>query len=296
MKYQITSIIVAITVAVLSLAGCALCTEPLPVRVDVKAKTVYSPGLPIVVEVTVTNISDGPVETLIPSRKLHTIGASLRREGETDYLHPNMHSTYMVSGAQTVVLKPGQKAVGKLDLSMKFQDALPPGRYLCTAGYSYGKNYEDGRYAQSKPALIVIEEPTLPDPGNQEWVRRLMRKFIAARLYLFDDHNYDMARRIFTDISNADRHSDYGFVSAYYQATLEKEPKARLAAYLKCLQDPASDLPDLVEPDDILQSVARLYFEAGDLKAARETLLKIIKRDATAEQLLHKIEAALKVP
>ncbi len=270
--------------------------QPVPVKVDAKAKAVYHPGLPIVVDVTITNTSDKTIETMAPIKQMHSLGATVRREGETEILRPSRHSTYVVDAIRTVELKPKEKLTARVELNMIFQDALPVGRYLCTVTYLFGKEHVGVQNARSAPVVIEIQEPTDAVPEMQRDMRREAVKFQSAQIYHSDhtEHGSQIALQIFSELAEYATHPEYRKVSAYYRALLEKEPKTKLAAYLKYLKNPTTDLPDLTDMDDINRTLGHLYFETGDFRAAREAFLKVSHQDNFTRNILQKIEDTLK--
>jgi hypothetical protein len=294
MKFHAFSMSLGIVAIALLLATGALGAEPAPVQVRVKAKEAYLCGLPLVVAVEVTNTSAQPVETFQPHRTLHTVHAGLKSEGAHEYLQKTRHITHIVESQKIIVLKPGEKTTAMLDLSMMFQDDLPPGRYQCVVSYTYGKKPGDVKLLVSEPALITITEPTDPYPETQRELRLTMLQFLAARSLLNEEmpQSRELAYRLFAHILMNQGDSEYGRVSAYYKVTSELDPKARLEAWLNYLKHPAVDTPGLLDPDDFLRTTGIYYLKAGNLQLAKETLQRMKEQDGVTRYYLKQIEAA----
>lgn len=295
-KYFLLGVI-GIAVLVLLQTRVATSAEPIPVQVEAKVKNAYSPGLPVVVEIEVTNVSTQAVESLIPSVKLSSISAGLKKEGEEKYLPVTSHVSYVIGAQKTIQLKPGDKVTGKIDLSMMFQDDLPVGRYVCEAFYAYGTQLRGAQLIRAKAVPVVIEEPSDPSDEEQREMRLVMTQFLAARILLQENNetSRDLAHRLFSYIAGFRRDLEYGKVSAYYKALLEKKPDVALTAWLDYQNNPAIDLPWLAGPDDVLLSISRRYYEIGNLQAAKENLLKIADPDMAVRHLLQKVEDASKL-
>ncbi len=78
------------------------------------------------------------------------------------------------------------------------------------------------------------------------------------------------------------------------RAVWPQRPERKIAALNQYLKRPSSDLPDLLNKNDILRWLGRLYFESGNLTAAKESFLEMSEPNTGVQGYLKKIEAASK--
>jgi hypothetical protein len=271
----------------------ALVVTTSPVKVVARARTSYLPGLPIRVTVEVTNTSTQPFETIPPSLRFDALYAAVRHEGNKEDLVPTRWQHHVFLDYPTIQIKPDETVRNQLDISLQFQDDLPPGRYNCTVHCAVGKRLGIMQSVKSQPFVFVIEEPKLADRDYQRDLHLPMTMFLGARVLVIESNKESeaIAQQLFSYIASTDTNGEYGKVSLYYKALLERDPKRALAAWNACLRITDVDAPEMMGVNDIWLNIGRLQYEIGDLKAAKEALSKADKSEWGTHYYLKKIEA-----
>lgn len=289
MKSFITFVLYIVIVPLIIVSsGTAKAQQPL--QVEVKAKEVYLPGLPLVVSADIVNTSKETQKVPIPAIKRSNLGYVIKKEGATKNLRPSITRLYEGVPDQLVPLKPGEKISVLIDLGMNFVYDLSVGRYLCEVSY----RGPDHKTIRSKPTLITIAEPVHKNAGEELFWSQAMMKFLVGKMYLADGGD-DMAHTLFLSVANGYPRNPYTQISYYYVAVTEKKAAEKIRALEQYLEDPAPHLPDLQDINHIHRWLGKLYFESGDFTAAEQSFRKIPQPDAEVKDYLKKIEAASKL-
>ncbi len=303
--YTVATLVMGVLLIVCS--GSTLAQQPLQqptpqsIQVEVTQKKVHYPGLPIVVTVEIVNISTETQVVRVPSTEVSNLGnvyGRLKKEGATEYLIPSIIRHYwgLPKPIKLLSLKPRRKVSVPLNLTMNFQDDLPVGRYLCEVSYYPSMGVES---VQAKPTLITIAEPINRDPYVETSLRHAMFRFLAAKTYLtYGDGDDRIANTLFRHVA-ASLDSEYSRISEYYVAVTEKDTEKKLEALNRYLERPSFHLPHILNENAtplgehyIHQWLGKLYFESGNLTAAKQSFLKIPEPDTEVQGYLKKIQAA----